>query len=156
MNCFWPYRKLQRAVKHKHTEEDTLPQEKPPVKDDDADLHFNENGLEVEDEQAVPCSGESDTIKEMQEDSVPVVVKKEPEENIENSLEGLQQMLGYSISGEGIKQKERSGEKKKVLSEGSEADGSGEKVQCSVQLLIQENRELFAMSLGYSFSFPID
>ena len=104
--------------------------------DDDADLHFTENGKEVEDEQAVPCSGESDTNKEMQEDSVPVVVKKEPEENIENSLEGLQQMLGFSISGEGVKQKEGGGGKKKknrLLSEGSDAEGNGEEVQCSVQ-----------------------
>ena len=127
---------MHRAVKHKHTKEDTHPQEKPPVTDDDADLHFTENGKEVEDEQAVPCSGESDTNKEMQEDSVPVVVKKEPEENIENSLEGLQQMLGFSISGEGVKQKEGGGEKKKknrLLSEGSDAEGNGEEVQCSVQ-----------------------
>ena len=136
MNCFWPYRKLHRAVKHKHTEEGTHPQEKPLVMDDDGDLHFAENGMEVEDEQAVPCSGESDTNKDIQEDSVPVVVKKEPEENIENSLEGLQQMLGFSISGEEVKQKEGGGEKKKkkrLLSEGSDAEGNGQEVQCSVQ-----------------------
>ena len=131
MNCFWPYRKLHRAVKHKHTEEGTHPQGKPPVTDDDGDLHFAENGMEVEDEQAVPCSGESDTNKDIQEDSVPVVVKKEPEENIENSLEGLQQMLGFSISGEEVKQREGGGEKKKkkrLLSEGSDAEGNGEEV----------------------------
>jgi len=89
--------------------------------------------MEVEDEQAVSCSGESDTNKKMQEDSVPAV-KKEPEENIENSLEGLQQMLGFSISGEGVKQKGGGGEKKKkkLLSEGSDAEGNGEEVQCSV------------------------
>ena len=136
MNCFWPYRKLHRAVKHKYTEEGTRPREKPPVTDDDGDLHFTENGMEVEDEQAVPCSGESDTNKDIQEDSVPVVVKKEPEENIENSLEGLQQMLGFSISGEEVKQKEGGGEKKKkkrLLSEGSDAEGNGEEVQCSFQ-----------------------
>lgn len=127
---------MHRAVKHKHTEEGTLSQEKPPVTDDDGDLHFTENGMEVEDEQAVPCSGESDTNKDIQEDSVPVVVKKEPEENIENSLEGLQQMLGFSISGEEVKQKEGGGEKKKkkrLLSEGSDAEGNGQEVQCSVQ-----------------------
>ena len=122
---------MHRAVKHKHTEEGTHPQEKPPVMDDDGDLHFTENGMEVEDEQAVPCSGESDTNKDIQEDSVPVVVKKEPEENIENSLEGLQQMLGFSISGEEVKQREGGGEKKKkkrLLSEGSDAEGNGEEV----------------------------
>ena len=108
--------------------------EEAPVADDESELHLTENGMEVEDEQEVPCNGEGDANKEKQEDSASVVVKKEPVENIENSLEGLQQMLGYNIDEEVGKQKENGGEKKKKkrqLSEGSDPDGHGKEVLTS-------------------------
>lgn len=78
----------------------------------------------VDDEQEVSCNGEGCNSKEVPSDSVPLV-KQEPGENYENSLEGLQKMLGYNISEEVEKQTEESSntKKKKLLFESSDADG---------------------------------
>ena len=78
----------------------------------------------VDDEQEASCDVEDDSSKEVTTDSVPLV-KQEPVENYENSLEGLEKMLGYNISEEVEKQKEESSnkKKKKLLSESSDAEG---------------------------------
>ena len=88
------------------------------------ETHATENGTVVDDEQEVSCNGEGGNSEEVPSDSVPLV-KQEPGENYENSLEGLQKMLGYNISEEVEKQKEESSNKtkKKLLSESSDADG---------------------------------
>ena len=78
----------------------------------------------VDDEQEASCDVEDSNSKEVATDSVPLV-KQEQVENYENSLEGLEKMLGYNISEEVEKQKEESSnkKKKKLLSESSDADG---------------------------------
>ena len=78
----------------------------------------------VDDEQEVSCNVEGGNSKEEAADSLSLV-KQEPAENYENSLEGLEKMLGYNISEEVEKQKEGSSnkKKKKLLSESSDADG---------------------------------
>ena len=96
-------------------------------------MHATENGMVVEGEQEFFCNGESGNSKEVASETAPLV-KQELEENYENSLEGLQKMLGYNISEEVEKQKEETGnnKKKKLLSESSDADGkiSGGSVRC--------------------------
>ena len=94
--------------------------------DTDGETHATENGMAVDDEHEVPCNGEGGASNDVESEPEPVV-KKEPEENYENSLEGLQKMLGYNISEEVEKQKEEgSNKKKKLLSESSDADGKAE------------------------------
>ena len=115
-------------MKQKHTSKDSDDGENPKDAHQEADTygetHATENGIAVDDEQQVPCNGEGDGSMEVEPESVPVV-KKEPEENYENSLEGLQKMLGYNISEEVEKQnlEEHSDKKKKPYSESSGADG---------------------------------
>ena len=127
MQLCYHYRKLHRAVKQKHASKDSDDGENPKDTHQEADTygetHATENGIAVDDEQEVPCNGEGDAGMEVEPEFVPVV-KKEPEENYENSLEGLQKMLGYNISEEVEKQKEEHSDKKKKLhSESSGADG---------------------------------
>lgn len=90
----------------------------------DGEVHATVNGMVVDDEQEVPCNVEGGNSKEEAADSLPLV-KQEPAENYENSLEGLEKMLGYNISEEVEKQKEEGSnkKKKKLLSESSDADG---------------------------------
>lgn len=80
--------------------------------------------MDIDEEQKVPCIEEDCVIEELPPDNDPVV-KQEPVENYENSLDGLQKMLGYDISKEVQKQKEQGDEKKKEkqISENSDADG---------------------------------
>ena len=85
------------------------------------------NGVEEDGEQ-VTCNGKDDTNNKVKSDLV-LEVKLEPLETHDNSLEALQQRLGYNISDEVVKQKDNAGEKKKrLLSESSDADGVGKKI----------------------------
>lgn len=85
------------------------------------------NGVE-EDGEEVTCNGKGDTNNKVESDWV-LKVKLEPLETRDNSLEALQQRLGYNISDEVVKQKEEGDKKKKrLLSESSDADGVGKKI----------------------------
>ena len=122
---------MHRASKQNQTDEDAsnARQTKPEVTDDVVESHATENGMEMDAEQDVHCNGEGNASNEIQTVCVPAVVKKEPVENYENSLEGLQQMLGYNISEEVVNTKEdASGKKKRLLSESSDADGHGKTI----------------------------
>ena len=115
----------QKQTSRSSDEEGHLQEEPQGAEDDVAETQVTENGMEVDDEQEVPCNGEDNTDKEVVSDCVPVV-KQEPVDNYENSLEGLHQMLGYSISEEVGKQNEQgSPKKKRLLSESSDAGGYG-------------------------------
>jgi len=119
---------LHRKVKQKSTlkgsDNEADPQATREGVDTVGETCTTENGMVVDDEQEVSCNGEGCNSKEVPSDSVPLV-KQEPGENYENSLEGLQKMLGYNISEEVEKQTEESSntKKKKLLSESSDADG---------------------------------
>lgn len=108
------------------SDDESDPQETHQEADRDGETHPTENGTGVDGEQEVPCNGDpGGASSEMQSGGVPVV-KHEPEDkNYENSLEGLQKMLGYNISEEVEKQKDEGSNKKKKkhLSESSDADG---------------------------------
>lgn len=119
---------MHRAVKQKSTlkgsDDEAEPQDTHQGADTDGETHATENGMVVDDKQEVSCNGEGGDSKEVPSECVPLV-KQELGENYENSLEGLQKMLGYNISEEVEKQKEESSnkKKKKLLSESSDADG---------------------------------
>ena len=128
MQTCWYYRKLHRNVKQKSTlkgsDNEADPQATCQGAGTDGEAHAAVNGMVVDDEQEASCDVEGGSSKEVATDSVPLV-KQEPVENYENSLEGLEKMLGYNISQEVEKQKEDSSnkKKKKLLSESSDADG---------------------------------
>lgn len=119
---YYPYRKAAAAaVKQKHHDKEPVTCQEGEV---DEEAHGIENGMDIDEEQKVPCIEEDCVIEEVPPDNDPVV-KQEPVENYENSLDGLQKMLGYDISEEVQKQKEQRDEKKKEkqISENSDADG---------------------------------
>ena len=119
---YYPYRKAAAAaVKQKHHDKEPVTCQEGEV---DEEAHGIENGMDIDEEQKVPCIEEDCVIEELPPDNDPVV-KQEPVENYENSLDGLQKMLGYDISEEVQKQKEQGDEKKKEkqITENSDADG---------------------------------
>ena len=122
------HRKVKQRSKLKASDNEADPQATcqgaGTVAKEQAQTHATVNGMVVDDEQEASCNVEGGNSKEVASDSVPLV-KQEPAENYENSLEGLEKMLGYNISEEVEKQKEESGnkKKKKLLSESSDADG---------------------------------
>lgn len=118
------------AVKQKHHDKEPVTCQEGEV---DEEAHGIENGMDIDEEQKVPCIEEDCVIEELPPDNDPVV-KQEPVENYENSLDGLQKMLGYDISEEVQKQKEQRDEKKKEkqISENSDADVElPRRVQCT-------------------------
>lgn len=128
MQTCWHFRKLHRKIKQysisKTSDDAADPQANQQGTDTVSEMHATENGMIVEGEQEFFCNGEGGNSKEVASETTPLV-KQELEENYENSLEGLQKMLGYNISEEVEKQKEETGDnkKKKLLSESSDADG---------------------------------
>ena len=118
--ALWSYRKLNKVVKPKQTsklsDEEALPQE-------EVQGATSVNGEEGKKEQ-VTCNGKGNTDDKIQPDRV-LRMKLEPLESYENSLDGLQKMLGYSISEEVEKQKDGSKKKGRLLSESSDADAGG-------------------------------
>lgn len=117
--AFWSYRKLNK-VKPKQTsklsDEEALPQE-------DIQEATPMNGADSKKKQ-VTCNGKGNTDDKIRPDRT-LRVKLEPLESYENSLEGLQKMLGYSISEEVGRQKEGSEKRGRLLSESSDADAGG-------------------------------
>ena len=111
-------------MKQKHNDEEPDTQEAQQDAETDGEMHATENGTKDGDEQEVPCNGEVDAAKEVESDHVPAI-KQETPESYENSLDGLQKMLGYNISEEVEKQKEHGSDKrkKKHLSESSDTNG---------------------------------
>ena len=111
------HRKIKQYSISKASDDAADPQANQQGADTVSEMHATENGMVVEGEQEFFCNGETS-------ETTPLV-KQEQEENYENSLEGLQKMLGYNISEEVEKQKEETGnkKKKKFLSESSDADG---------------------------------
>ena len=118
------HRKVKQKSTLKGSGDEADPQTTHQGADTDGETHATENGMVVDDEQEVSFNAEGGNSKDVPSDSVPLM-KQEPGENYENSLEGLQKMLGYNIHQEVEKQKEESStkKKKKLLSESSDADG---------------------------------
>lgn len=127
------HRKIKQHSISKASDDAADPQANQQGADTVGEMHATENGMVVEGEQEFFCNGEGGNSKKVASETAPLV-KQELEENYENSLEGLQKMLGYNISEEVEKQKEETGnnKKKKLLSESSDADGkiSGGSVRC--------------------------
>ena len=115
-------RKGQRGGKQKQASNN----EEAPAQDE-PQAEATMNGVE-EGAEKVTCNGNGNTNNKAKSDWV-LKVKLEPVETCDNSLKGLQQRLGYNISDEVVKQKDDAGEqKKRLMSESSDADGVGKKV----------------------------
>ncbi|XP_022801079.1 transcriptional regulator ATRX-like isoform X2 [Stylophora pistillata] len=117
-------------VKQKNNDEDPV---QHPEGEVDEEAHVVENAMEIDNKQEVPCYGEDSAVDDVQPENAPVV-KQEPIENYENSLDGLQKMLGYDISEEVQKQKEHGKEKKKKEHTSENLDTDAElprRVQCT-------------------------